>query len=83
MEYDLNVNGQHFATGVSDKSFTVPRLGTSLVGVQAVSNLFSLLQQLRTLGSGWHPSYRLSGQLYLGDGSRLPFDQRGEVGRGS
>jgi LEA14-like dessication related protein len=82
MEYALDINGRRFASGVSNRAVTVPRLGSALAEVRAVSTLFSLLRQLDEFRQPGLPglNYRLSGRIYLADGSRMPFDYRGEVG---
>lgn len=82
LTYELEVNGEKFARGVSDKAVTVPRYGEAVLDVSAVSNLSSLLRQLSEMEKAGKESitYRLKGQLNLGNwGNAVPFDHRGEV----
>lgn len=79
MTYDLELNEQQFARGVSNQSVTVPALGEGLVDVQVVSNLFNVLEQLRSL-SGGQFSYRLSGGVSLAHrAARIPFEYQGQI----
>ncbi len=81
---DVEINGEHFAKVVGNQSVTVPRFGTSLVPVEAVSSLGGLLKQIGALVQADKPSfrYRIRGLLILGDGTRIPFDRRGEFDLG-
>ncbi len=81
MSFALEINGQPFARGVSNKSFTVERLSTYVVTVDGYTGLTSLLRQLSELKK--MPSsfkYRLSGTIYLGSPTvPIPFDEAGEI----
>jgi LEA14-like dessication related protein len=80
--FDLEINGQPFATGVSNQSLTVERLSTKTVKIEAYSGLTSILRQLSELGKGGFDSglkYRLKGSLYSGAPFfRIPFNETGE-----
>lgn len=81
LSFTLELNGTDFASGVSNESVTIPRLGEALVDVQAVSSLTGLLHQLRRLSQGEQGiEYRIYGKLVTGGllGS-VPFDRRGEI----
>jgi hypothetical protein len=79
MRYDLEINGRPFASGLSNEPVVVPRFGTSLVQMEAISTLPSFLRQLGVLGASPTFDYRLRGRLYFADGSALPFNYRGDV----
>lgn len=80
--FDLDINGQPFARGVSNQSLTVERLSTGTVQVETYTGLFSILRQLGELRKGNYTSgftYRLKGSVYSGSPSvRIPFDETGE-----
>lgn len=81
-DYTLALNGEPFATGVSDQSVTVPALGEGEVVVYVSSNLLDTLDQFRR----WQQDppevldYALTGRLSLADVPvRLPFEYTGQV----
>jgi LEA14-like dessication related protein len=81
LAFELEVNGQAFARGVSNKAVTLPRLGEAMLEVDAVSSLGSLLRQFDELGKGGREAidYRIKGRLVTGSFGSLPFEHRGEV----
>lgn len=81
LSFDVDLNGQPFAKGLSDKSVTVPRLGEAIIAVDAVSNLSSVLRQLRELQKGGRDrvDYRISGRLSVGALGGIPFEHKGDV----
>ena len=82
LAFDLEINGQPFASGVSSQSLKVERLSTEILQVEAYTGLASILRQLTEMMKGSHTSgfkYRLKGSIYLGSPSfRIPFDETGE-----
>ena len=80
MAFDLEVNDQPFARGVGNERVTVPRYGSALMAVEAVSTLGGLLRQFGRLAQGERPAlkYRIKGVVSLAGGARMPFEQRGE-----
>lgn len=82
LSYHLYINDQDFGRGVSRQSVTIPGFGEELLDVEVVSDLGSVLQQIRELGEGARPSlrYRLAGSVSLADRfGRLPFEYKGEI----
>lgn len=81
LSYELEVNGQPFAKGVSSKSARVPRWGEAVLEVSAVSNLGGLVRQLAELQKGGREAvtYRLRGRFNAGGLVGVPFDHSGEV----
>lgn len=79
--FDLEVNGQPFARGVSSQTATVGPFESQLLQVEAVTTLASLLRQIlqaqKEEFSGF--TYRLSG-YFQSDSPvfRIPFDETGE-----
>jgi LEA14-like dessication related protein len=80
LSFDIETNGQPFARGVSNQSVSMPRLSETMVKVNAVSDLSSIIGQLRGVPgmalSGF--KYRLVGRFYAAD-QRFPFDYRGKI----
>lgn len=81
--FDLDINGEPFASGVSNQSLKVERLSTEIVQVEAYTGLTSILRQLSAASRGSYVSefkYRLKGSLHAGSPSfRIPFDKTGEI----
>ncbi len=82
LSFELEINGQPFARGVSNKSVKVERLSTKVVEVDAYTGLTSILRQLSEVKKGSYASgfkYRIKGSLHSGAPSfRIPFDEEGE-----
>ncbi len=82
LSFELEINGQPFARGVSNKSVKVERLSTKVVEVEAYTGLTSILRQLSEVKKGSYASgfkYRIKGSLHTGAPSfRIPFDEEGE-----
>ena len=80
VEFNLELNGQHFASGVGNERITLPRMGDAQVKLSVTTNLGSLWKQLRALQGGKPIGYRMAGKLYtpwLPGGIR--FDRKGEL----
>jgi LEA14-like dessication related protein len=82
LAFDLEINGQPFAKGVSNQSLKVDRLSTNTIQMEAYTGLTSILRQLAGAIKGSYTSgfkYRLKGFIYSGSPSvRIPFDEAGE-----
>jgi LEA14-like dessication related protein len=84
LAFNLEVNGQPFARGVSNESFTVGPFASHVVQVEAVTTLASLLRQIvqaqKEESSGF--TYHLKGYFHSGSSAvRIPFDEMGEFKR--
>lgn len=83
LAFELEVNGQPFAKGVSNQKLEVERLSTRIVEVEAYTGLTSILRQFAEARKGSYSAgfkYRLKGYVYSGSPSfRIPFDETGEV----
>ena len=76
IDFTLNLNGQRLARGLSNKDFTVPRLGDTVVSVQTSASTFDVVRQLLNFSRNQDLSYDITGLFHLKDG-RLPFDNSG------
>jgi LEA14-like dessication related protein len=80
--YDLEVAGEKFAHGESERDFVVPALGETEFDVSVTANAAGVLLRLATGGvRGDALDYRLFGKVNLKSGllRSLPFEQRGKV----
>ncbi len=84
--FDLEVNDKPFATGVGNQTVTVPRFGSNLLPVDAVSSLGGMLRQFSRIAQSDNKlffKYRLKGFVSVAGGTRIAFDQHGEFDFGS
>lgn len=81
LAFDIDINGQPFAKGVSNKSVLIPRLGEAVLEVDALSNLGGVLRQIQEFAKGDREGldYRIRGRLIAGSLGSVPFESRGEV----
>ena len=81
VEFNLDLNGEHFASGVGHDAVTLPGLGEALVKLKVTTNLGGLWKQIRALQSLNKPlSYHMTGTLYapwIPGG--IAFDRQGEL----
>jgi LEA14-like dessication related protein len=78
LAYQLDVDGQDFAHGVSGESFVVPARGEAEFDMSVSANTASML--VRVLGQGGDSlDYRLTGKIALSAGlwRSLSFDEHG------
>jgi LEA14-like dessication related protein len=81
LAFNVEVNGQAFARGVSNESFRVGPFASHVVQVEAVTTLGSLLRQIVQAQKGEFSgfTYHLKGYFNSGpSASRIPFDETGE-----
>lgn len=83
LDFELDVNGQRLARGVSDEPFELPRLGEAETRVVVTTSLLDILRQAVGLSSRRDGSldYRLRGRLHLGEGfvRTVPFNHFGTL----
>ncbi len=79
--FDVELNGMHFAKGVSRQEGVVPAFGDVVLDVKAISTLGDILAQVVALreGGAGRISYRLQGKLSPVGGASLPFDSTGNI----
>jgi len=82
--FDIEVNGQPFARGVSNQGFSVEPFASHVVQVEAVTTLANLLRQIvqaqKDEFSGF--TYRLKGYFHSQSSTfRIQFDESGEFKR--
>lgn len=85
LEFDLEVNGHAFATGLARTSALIPALSSTVIRVDAVTQSRNLVRQIKTLPAGALRTgvpYRISGRVKTDRSARwMPFDHTGVYGR--
>jgi len=79
LSFEMDVNGDYFATGLSNRRVLVPRLGTAVVSVETTANSFDLFRQILNAVRTGSVEYSIKGTAVLGPlGARtVPFRQKG------
>ncbi|SFN74865.1 LEA14-like dessication related protein [Formivibrio citricus] len=81
VDFNLDLNGEHFASGMSRETVTLPRLGETEVKLKVTTRLDMLWKQLKSLQNGERPlGYHLTGRLYapwIPGG--MPFERKDEL----
>lgn len=80
LTFQLDIGDKRFASGATGQTVVLPRLGDTVVEVDATAQMLSLIQQLPKLvnGEGKVP-YRVKGDVVTTDYGRIPFDRKGET----
>jgi len=82
LSFNLEVNGQPFADGLSNESVTVPRLSYATTRVTGNASTIGLIMQLMTIGRRDKIDYRLFGTTHvgrLGIKDIVPFERKGSL----
>ena len=83
IEAELEINGQPFATGVSNTPVEIPSFGTELVTVTVYSSVIRIFKSVYGLKESAELKYRLNGKLRVagvnGLPVSLPFESDGQV----
>ncbi|AZN36596.1 LEA type 2 family protein [Iodobacter ciconiae] len=81
VQLSMDVNGKHFAEGVSSEVVTLPKLGSALIKLHITTSLSIFMQQFNAMQASGKPiAYRIIGKLFLPlrpDG--VSFERQGEV----
>ena len=81
---ELEINGQPFATGVSNSPVEIPSYGTELVTVTVYSSVIKMFKSVYGLKESEELKYRLNGKVRVSAGNNmmpttLPFESKGQV----
>ncbi len=80
MSFDLEINDEEFASGVSNEAFNVPRYGEAITRVAVTSTLSGILRQFQEFSQSEALAYRFKGKIKIGAfGVPVPFDYKGEL----
>ncbi len=72
LQCDLELNGEPFATGVSNTPVEIPSYGTQTVPVTVYSSIVSMFKGAWGMQNQEKLRYRLKGELRLGTQSMMP-----------
>ncbi len=81
VSFEMDVNGDYFATGLSNQRVVVPRLASAVVSVETTANSFDLIRQILNAVQVGAVSYSIKGTAIvrrLGSHT-VPFHQRGKL----
>ena len=81
---ELEINGQPFATGVSNAPVEIPSYGTELVTITVYSSVIKMFKSVYGLKGSEGLKYRLNGKIRVSAGNNmmptsLPFESEGQV----
>jgi LEA14-like dessication related protein len=80
---ELEINGQPFATGVSNAPVEIPSYGTELVTVTVYSSVIKMFRSVYGLKESEELKYRLNGKIRVSGNNMmptsLPFESEGQV----
>lgn len=82
IECDIELNGKHFATGVSKTETTIPSYETALITMTMYSSILDIVMGLKGLSNTVKLKYNIAGKLRLGKGAVptvIPFKSHGEL----
>lgn len=81
LTFELAVNDEHLADGVSGQRVDIPRFGDATVTLEASATVLAMLRQIMALGQRETITYRISGKAYFDAPWRraVPYEQRGEL----
>ncbi|MCK5877414.1 MAG: LEA type 2 family protein [Candidatus Marithrix sp.] len=81
LNYKLELNGQEFTNGSSDKSVTIPANGEEILEIDVSSNLLSTISQFNDIKSliSKKFEYNLSGGINVIEGAAIPFTHKGDI----
>ena len=82
-ECDLELMGNHFATGVSNDKLNIPSYESATIPVVVYSSVVSIIKNLLTLQNTEKLKYKLTGRIRIEGGALLPptipFKSEGEL----
>jgi LEA14-like dessication related protein len=82
-ECDLELMGNHFATGVSNKKVNIPSYESATVPIVVYSSVVNMIKSLLTLQNKEKLQYKLSGRIRIEGNvlfpSSIPFKSEGEL----
>lgn len=83
VDFDLEINGKHFAYGISNTQVKVPAFGSEIIPITVHSSVLDIVRGLFGLQQREDLSYQLKGKVRMAGGmlmpSTLPFDSQGTV----
>lgn len=81
LTYEVQLSGETFATGESERNIVVPALGQTEFNLDVSANAAAAVLRLLGDRAGNNPQYRVLGRLHLASGliRSIPFEHKGEL----
>ena len=81
LSFEMDVNGDYFATGLSNSKVLIPRLSTAIVSVETTADSFELIRQVLNAIRTGTVGYSIKGTAIVGNlrTRTVPFRQTGEL----
>ncbi|MCG8545210.1 MAG: LEA type 2 family protein [Alphaproteobacteria bacterium] len=81
LSFEMDVNGSHFATGLSNQPVTLPRLGSTVVSVDATASSIELFRQILNVARTGTVEYEIKGTALIGSVPQrtVPFVREGKL----
>lgn len=81
LDFTLAINGKEFASGLSNRRVTIPRLADAVVPVEVTVSLVSLFQVLQAARGARSLDYAIAGNIHLDHVMlrTVPFDKTGSL----
>lgn len=81
LSFEMDVNGDYFATGLSNTDVVVPRFGSAVVSAETTASSIQLFRQILNAVRTGTVDYSIKGKALVGQLSRrsIPFDLDGEL----
>jgi LEA14-like dessication related protein len=81
LTYEVQLSGETFATGESERNIVVPALGQTEFNLDVSANAAAAVLRLLGDRTGNNPQYRVLGRLHLASGliRSIPFEHKGEL----
>lgn len=81
LSFDMALNGAHFATGLSNQSVTIPRLGSEVVAVETIASSADLFRNLLIVAQRGRIDYQIKGTALIGGfvQDTVPFERKGRL----
>lgn len=83
IDCELEINGKHFASGVTDQKVKIPSYGTTIVPMVVYSSVLDVVRSVLGIKEKEKIEYKITGRLHLEDGVMVPsfirFQSEGEL----
>lgn len=85
LDFEIELNGEHFARGASTAALVVPAQGQAMLDLPTTTRLDTLVRQLKALQQAGRSTaeYRIVGNATLATIGRVPFERKGEIALGA
>lgn len=83
INFDVDINNNHLATGVSNAAVEIPAFGNAIIPIDVFSSALDVVKTVFTLSDKEISRYKIRGRLRLEGGSfmlsSIPFESEGDL----